>query len=177
MVALKKWTVDELLAMDRAGLLHPDKRFELLDGEVYEMPIGEEHADVVDALNELLVQQFAGKARVRVQNPVYLSPSDLPQPDFALLDPRQDYRSRHPQPENIYLIIEVAVTTLAHDRLKKLERYAQHGIVEVWIVNLEAGHTEVYRNPHHGEYLTRLTVPKGASVAPLAFPDTPVAPI
>lgn len=67
----KRWTVGELLAMDKAGLLDPEKHVELIDGEVYEMAIGEDHADVVDQFNEALVAKFAGRARVRVQNPVF----------------------------------------------------------------------------------------------------------
>ncbi|MER3556431.1 MAG: Uma2 family endonuclease [Meiothermus sp.] len=174
MVTLKKWTVDELLAMDKAGLLNPEKRIELIDGEVYEMPIGENHADVVDKLTEVLVKQFSGKARVRVQNPIFLDQADLVQPDFALLDAAQDYRNHHPRPESVYLVIEVSDTTLAHDRGKKLGRYARVGIREVWIVNLNAGYTEVYRDPHGDEYLTKFVVQKGSSVAPLAFPGDAV---
>ena len=102
MVTFKKWTVDELLAMEKAGLLKPDKRVELIDGEVYEMTIGEEHADVADRLTEVLVTTFAGRARVRVQNPIFLDQRDLPQPDFALIDPKPNYKHQHPRPENLY---------------------------------------------------------------------------
>ena len=160
--------------MDKAGLLHPEKRIELLDGEVYEMPIGEVHADFVDKLTEVLVRQFSGRARVRVQNPVFLDQTDLPQPDFALLDPTQDYKSHHPRPENVYWLIEVSDSTLSYDRGKKLGRYALLGIKEVWIVNLTAGYTEIYRDPLNGEYLTKFVVQPGQSVAPLAFPGDAV---
>jgi Uma2 family endonuclease len=51
-------------------------------------------------------------------------------------------------------IIELSDTSLLHDREKKLGRYARVGIREVWIVNLNAGYTEVYRDPHGEEYLT-----------------------
>jgi Uma2 family endonuclease len=45
MVTLKKWTVQDLLALEKAVRLEPDERIELLDGEVYKMqPIGEGHA-------------------------------------------------------------------------------------------------------------------------------------
>lgn len=177
MVTVKKWTVDELLAMDKAGLLDPSKRIELINGEIFEMPIGEQHADAVDHLNEVLVKQFAGKARVRVQNPIFLDQSNLPQPDFALLDPTQNYSTRHPGPESVYLLIEVSDSTLAHDRGRKLSQYALLGIREVWIVNLNAGYTEVYRDPQDGEYLTKFTVKKSQGVAPVAFPSDMVVPL
>lgn len=176
MVTLKKWTVDELLAMDRVGLLDSSKRIELVNGEIFEMPIGEQHADVVDYLTEVLVKRFAGKARVRVQNPIFLGQFDLPQPDFALVDLTKNYSAQHPRPENVYLVIEVSDATLGHDRGRKLCRYALFSIPEVWIINLSAGYTEVYRDPQDSEYLTKFTVKKGASVAPSAFSSDAVTP-
>ncbi len=42
MVKVKRWTSQEILALDKAGQLNPEKRYELLDREIYEMPpIGE----------------------------------------------------------------------------------------------------------------------------------------
>jgi Uma2 family endonuclease len=171
MVTLKKWTVQELLALDETGKLNPEKRYELLDGEVYEMqPIGEGHANELDSLVERFVLTFSGRARVRSQNPLYIEEFDLPQPDIALLDPKRDYSKRHPRPEDTYLVVEISDSTLAYDRGKKLRRYALALIREVWIINLKDRHTEVYRDPMGEEYLTRFVVKPGESIAPLAFP-------
>lgn len=63
---------------------------------------------------------------------------------------------------------------MSYDRGKKLGRYALLGIKEVWIINLNGGYTEVYRDPQNGEYLTKFAVQVGASVAPLAFPGDAV---
>jgi Uma2 family endonuclease len=173
MVTLKKWTVEDLLALEKAGRLDPDERIELLDGEVYKMqPIGEGHASETDYLTETFYRHFMDKAIVRVQNPVFLADSDLPQPDLALLRRDPDfYKKQHPKPEDIYLVVEVSDSTLSHDRGRKLKRYALAGIREVWIVNLPDNHTEVFRDPAGEEYLTRFVVPAGKTVAPLAFPD------
>lgn len=175
MVTLKKWTVEELLALDESGKLNPEKRYELLGGEVYEMqPIGEGHANEVDMIVEKLVLQFTGRARVRSQNPIFLGDYDLPQPDAVLLNPERDYSKQHPNFEDIYLAVEVSESTLAYDRGKKLKRYAEAGIREVWIVNLKDRHTEVYRDPMGEEYLTRFVVKPGQSISPLAFPNDKV---
>lgn len=173
----KRWTADELLAMEKAGLLDPEQHVELIDGEVYEIAMGEDHADVVDQLNEVLVAKFAGRARVRVQNPVFLDQNDLPQPDFALLDPAQNYKSHHPKPENTYLVIEVSDSTLVFDRGKQLKRYARMSVQEVWIINLQDRQTEVFRNPQGEEYLTRFVVQPGQTGAPLSFPNDAIAPL
>lgn len=173
MVTLKKWTVQDLLALEKAGRLDPEERIELLDGEVYKMqPIGEGHASETDYLTQLFVSRFVSKAIVRVQGPVLLDDSDLPQPDLALLrfDPTF-YRKQHPKPDDIYLVVEISDSTLAHDRGRKLKRYALAGVREVWIINLIANHTEVFRDPTGDEYLTRFVVKAGEAVAPSAFPD------
>lgn len=90
----------------------------------------------------------------------------------SLISP--DYRHHHPRPENVYWVIEVSDTTLAHDRGKMLGRYARVGIWEVWTVKLNAGYTEVYRDPYGEEFLTQSVVQKGSSLAPLAFPNDAV---
>ncbi|PZA06380.1 Uma2 family endonuclease [Meiothermus sp. PNK-Is4] len=175
----KRWTVDELLAMEKAGLLDPEKRIELLDGEVYEMPpTSEGHASSVDWLVRLFLKQFDERAVVRSQNPIRLDDEDLPLPDLALLEWKEDfYRQGHPRPENVYLVVEVSDATLWFDRSSKLKRYAKAGLREVWIVNLKDRQTEVFRDPSGEEYLTRFVVKPGESVAPLAFPDDPIPPL
>jgi Uma2 family endonuclease len=173
MVTLKKWTVQDLLALEKAGRLEPDERIELLDGEVYKMqPIGEGHAGETDWVSQLFQRHFMDKAIVRVQNPVFLDDGDLPQPDLALLkfDPTF-YRKQHPKPEDIYLVVEISDSTLTYDRGRKLKRYALAGVREVWIINLTAKHTEVFRDPAGDEYLTRFAVKVSEAVAPLAFPE------
>ncbi len=75
------------------------------------------------------------------------------------------------------MVIEVSDSTLAHDRGMKLSQYALLSIREVWIVNLNAGYTEVYRDPQDGEYLTKFTVKKSQGVVPVAFPDDAVVPL
>ncbi len=68
------FTVDEVLAMDRAGIFHPEERVELLDGEIIVMPpIGDPHADGTDRLDESFKEQLRRRARVRVQGPVRIN--------------------------------------------------------------------------------------------------------
>jgi Uma2 family endonuclease len=178
MVALKKWKVDELLAIDKAGLLNPEKRFELIEGELYEMPIGENHASILMRLNSILVPQFAGRALVNIQNLLRLGEFGLPQPDLALLEPSPDfYAQRHPEPSNVYLLIEIADSTLKYDQEVKLPSYARHGVREVWIVDVAAGQTLVYRNPQGSGYQTLEVVPAGQPIHPSAFPEDAILPL
>lgn len=147
-------TVDEYHRLGEAGVLDDDDRVELLEGQLVDMsPIGPRHALAVDALNELLLIAVAGRAGVRVQNPIELDGSTEPQPDLALVRrPWRGYPARHPQPEDIFLLVEVADTSLEIDRGAKLELYARADIPEFWLVDLATNGVFVYRNPTGGQY-------------------------
>jgi Uma2 family endonuclease len=132
--------VDEYHRMGRAGILPEDSRVELINGEIIDMaPIGSRHAGSVSQLNALLERATGDAAIVWVQNPIALSDHTEPQPDLALLRPREDfYKTAHPGPGDVLLVIEVADTTLAYDRDIKLPLYARASIPEAWLVDLAA---------------------------------------
>jgi len=140
--------------LGRAGILGEDDRVELLDGQLVDMsPIGPRHALAVDALTELLVGAVAGRATVRVQNPIELDATTEPQPDIALVRrPWRGYPSAHPQPGDVFLLVEVADTSLELDRGAKLELYARAGIHEFWIVDLTTNGVLVHRRPRGNRY-------------------------
>ena len=109
-------------------------------------PISRQHAACVDRLTELLVGELRGRAIVRVQNPIQLSDQSEPQPDFAILRRRPDfYANGHPQPSDVFALIEVSDTTLEFDRTVKVPLYAKDTIAEVWIVDLKAEAVQIYR--------------------------------
>src|SRR5258708_2048030 len=114
----RRFTVDEYHRMGRAGVFHEDDRVELLEGQIVEMsPIGPAHAGCVAVLTGVLSRRGGESVVVWVQNPVDLGERSEPQPDVALLAPRADaYRTAHPRARDILLAIEVADTSLEHDR-------------------------------------------------------------
>ena len=143
------FTVGDYHRMAETGVLRQDARVELLDGLVVEMsPIGSRHADCVDRLAELLFRAVSGQATVRVQNPVVLDDRSEPEPDVTLLRRRAGgYAAGHPRPADVILVIEVMDTSADRDREVKIPLYARAGIPEVWLVDLDAGTVEVYREP------------------------------
>ncbi|HEY0377723.1 MAG TPA: Uma2 family endonuclease [Pyrinomonadaceae bacterium] len=153
----KYWiTADEFEQMGRAGIFHPDARLELLEGEIYQMsPIGSPHAACVDFLSSFFNRHFGGRVIVRVQNPIRLNDISEPQPDIALLRPRDDfYRRAHPTPEDVLLVVEVADSTVETDRSYKMPLYARAGIPEAWLVNLPEERIELFAEPVGGDYQT-----------------------
>ena len=168
-----RFSVEEYYRMAETGILRPDARVELLNGEIVDMsPIGPFHGGVVNYLIEVFTAASRGRWVTAAQNPVHLSADSEPQPDLLLLKPSSDfYRKRHPQPEDVYLLIEVSDTSLTTDRDAKLPAYGRAGIAEAWIVNLNEETIEVYREPHFTGYGSRNILRSGQKAAPRAFPD------
>ena len=142
-------TVEEYHRMAEVGLLAPDARVELIEGEIIDMPpIGIRHAAAVRRLTEWLTSAVGDRAMVSCQLPVRLDARSEPQPDIALLVRREDfYAQRHPTAADTLLIIEVSETTLRYDRQTKLPLYARHGIPEMWIVDAAGKQLHVFRRP------------------------------
>ena len=145
---LHRLTVDEYEGMIASGALAEDDRVELIRGEVVpKMPIGDEHAACVGQLTFRLTPLLQRRALVWTRNPIRLAAS-MPEPDLALVHSRDDfYRSGKPRPADIDLVIEVADSSLATDRDSKATLYAENGIPEYGIVNLNDAAVEVHRGP------------------------------
>ncbi len=164
----KRWfSVDEYYRMAEAGILREDDRVELIEGEIVEMsPIGSRHAGCVKTLNALLGRHLGQTVVVSVQDPIYLDEFSVPQPDIALLRPREDFYTKgHPIPSDVLLVIEVADSSVEFDRNKKLPLYAQANIPEVWIINLPQETIEIYMQPVGGTYREIRLVKRGETVA------------
>ncbi len=163
--------------MAEAGILPPDARVELLEGQIVDMfPIGPFHSGVGTRLHTLFGRAGGERWIVRSQYPVHLNDGSEPQPDLALVKPREDfYVERHPQAEDVFLLVEVADSSVRFDREEKLPVYARAGIVEFWLVNLVEKVVEVYREPSSlGVYGFNHRFHVGEIVAPAAFPDVQI---
>ncbi len=171
------FTVDDYHRMAETGVLAWDARVELLDGLVVEMsPIGSPHAGCVNRLTRLFAIRAADVATVAVQNPTILDDRSEPQPDVMVLKYRADgYAARHPGPDDVLLLIEVAHTTLHKDREVKVPIYARTGVREVWLVDLEHDLIEIYRGPGADGYASVRTASRRDRLAPLLLPTVSLA--
>jgi Uma2 family endonuclease len=169
-------TVAEYYRMGEVGILSREARVELIEGEVIDMPpIGSLHAGTVDYIADVVRLACGGRAIVRTQNPVFLSLHSEPQPDIALLRPRSDfYRSSHPTPADVVLIVEVADTSLAYDTQIKLPLYARHGIPEVWLTDLPNRRFLVHRTPTPTGFQDVQTLTDLSAVTPLSLPGVSI---
>ena len=173
----RRFTVAEYVQLGRTGILHEDDRVELIDGDIVEMsPLGEAHTSCVKRSAALFSKRFADMAIVSVQDPVRLNEHNEPQPDLALLRPKDDfYASGHPTPEDILLIVEVADSSLDYDLRTKLPMYARAGVREVWVLNLIQSRLLVAVEPSPTGYQVTRVLRRGDVVSPSACPDVPIA--
>ena len=176
MIAKRKLSVADFLLMGESGVFAPDERVELLDGEIYTMsPPSSKHAAWVDRVMKALERTCGDRAIVRVQSPVGLSADSAPEPGVAVLAAKDDfYEAELPGAQDVYLAVEISLSSLNYDRTTKLSVYARAGVPEVWIVNLAERQLEVYREPVpvSGRYRVRLLLGLDEAVAPIAIPGT-----
>jgi Uma2 family endonuclease len=122
-----------------------DEKVELVYGRiVHRSPIGGPHRYAVRHLTEILGQALRGRANLEIQSSFAASEDSEPEPDVAVV-PLGDYLDA--PPNQAFLIIEVAQSSLADDRGWKATLYASCGVPEYWIVNLVDDVIEVYREP------------------------------
>lgn len=173
----RRFTVDEYHRMADAGVLREDDRVELLDGQIVVMsPIGSRHAGTVGRLNHLFSQRVAGRAIVRVQNPIVVGQYWEPHPDVCLLRLRDDfYAGAHPRGDDVLLVVEVADTSAEDDRERKLPGYARAAIAEAWLVDLAHDAIEVHREPGAEGYREVQVLKRGETLVPLAFPTAAIS--
>jgi Uma2 family endonuclease len=170
---VKTWTVDDYHRMLETGILTEGDRVELLNGQIIEMnPQLPPHAATTQRAFRYLDRLLETVAYVRMQLPITLKPKSEPEPDIAVvrLD-ANEYGDRHPTANDIFLIIEVADSTLLSDRQQKKTIYAKAGISDYWILDVNTRQVYVFREPISDGYQQEIILSANTLLAPIAFPD------
>ncbi|MDB9540696.1 Uma2 family endonuclease [Anabaenopsis tanganyikae CS-531] len=170
---LRLWTVEEYHRMAAAGIFAVDERVELLEGKIIWMIAkGTAHRSAVGRTDYLLKNRLANLAWVSIQDPIKLNEMSEPEPDIAVVkvDPL-DYADHHPTPPEVYLIIEVADSSLKIDCDTKAKAYSQAGITDYWVLDVTSRQLHVFREPTQLGYESAAILPEDATISPLAFPD------
>ena len=151
----RKFTVKEYDLMVEAGILKNDDKVELIAGEIIQIAHkGLSHASCLRRLDRIFNKLLYSQVIVDTQIPIQLNDESEPEPDLILLKLRDDfYEEKHPQPEDIFLLVEVADSTIKYDREIKIPLYAENGIYEVWLIDINQQLVEVYRQAKGNSYL------------------------
>jgi Uma2 family endonuclease len=150
----KRLGVDQYEQMVEHGILPETNRFELINGRIVEKDVKKPPHSVATGLCLKALQRSLPPGwHVRKEDPVRIpNRRSEPEPDVSVVrGDIRDYETRHPDPADVALVVEVTRTTAAKDR--KLARvYGAGGIPAYWIVNLPRHRLEVYEGPVGGQY-------------------------
>ena len=163
--------------MSDLEILLPDERTELIDGEVIAMAAQNPPHVVSTKLGyDYLLDLLKTQALIRSQAPIRLSDRSLPEPDISIVRPIVDqYLTRHPEPDDLFWIIEVSDATLNYDLNKKAKLYARANIQEYWVIDAVERHVYVHRDPREGVYQNQTIFRESDSLCSLAFPKIRIA--
>jgi len=165
-ITRKRFTVDDYYKLAEIGVWSEDDHVELIDGEIFEMgPMSCKHARCVLFLNEIVNEMLHHKARIGSQLPVRLNNYYELEPDILVLTPKKDhYHYSPPTAEDVYLLIEVSLSSINIDLKSKLPQYAESGVPEVWVVDLENEVVHQFTEPLGGEYQNHIIHQKNESI-------------
>jgi Uma2 family endonuclease len=176
-VAVRRLSVQDYHQMAESGILQPDERVELLEGQMIQMAAkGTAHSAAVTRIEQLLRNRLGNRVLLRFQDPVRLDDYSEPEPDVAVVQPNTLlYEDHHPTPAEVFLLIEVADTSLKFDCEVKALAYSRSGITDYWVLDVSDRKLHVYRVPSADGYQSEAILAEALTIAPLAFPECIIA--
>lgn len=164
----RAFTVRDVLAMVEAGVLGRDERFELIGGEIVPMsPKGIRHERLKQWIMEKLVRELPMHLQTIPETTLYLSDDTFIEPDFVVYPRESGLENLSPQ--TCLLAIEIADSSLAYDLGRKARLYAEFGIGELWVVDVDACVTTVHRQPKANRFAEIASHAEDAMLTPTAF--------
>lgn len=141
-----RFTLEEVLAMQGAGILH-DRRTELIDGEIVHMATdGELHRRWSNELTLWLARRLdPERHRFLVSTTLPLGEGWAPSPDFYIYPAEIDEGAV--AAGNVLLVVEESDSSLRRDLKAKPDDYARYGVQDYWAIDLNARRLHVHRDP------------------------------
>ena len=145
-------TVADVYALQEQGVIDEREHFELIDGEIVPMAAAKfsHHEWMNSRLNEALAIAKPHAAALVVVPSLTLNETTFVEPDLALWPrtiPSQEARG-----PDTWLVVEVAVSSLAYDVREKMRLYARHGVRDYWVVDAVRRTIRVHRLPGPNGY-------------------------
>ena len=173
--SVRKISVEDYDKMVAHGIFDEDEAIELWGGFLVAMsPKDSKHANAVRRVDRIIEKVLGEKIVFSAQDPIRLDDFSEPEPDVALLvPPIENYDDSHPTPKDIYLVMEIAETSVEKDRNKAFS-YARNEIRQYLLLNLNTSEIEDYREPAADGYRFKQTHDKAASFNFVAFPEVTI---
>jgi Uma2 family endonuclease len=170
----RRWSVAEIEAMVAKGIIAEDERFELIGGEVVPMsPKGARHELVKIALNRFFQRAAPDHLEIAPEMTLRLDKDSFVEPDFCVFRRGLDLKAL--DGAAVLLAVEIADTSLAYDRGRKIEIYGAYGVREVWVINANTLSTRVHRELAQGNYGQTPDISYGQRLEPVLAPELAVS--
>ncbi len=164
----RAFMVADVLAMVEAGILARNERFELIGGEIVPMsPKGIRHEIIKQWLNKKLVFNLVEGLDTIPETTFYLADDTFIESDFVIY-PSGELEKLNP--ENCKLAIEIADSSRSYDLGRKAKLYAEFGITELWVIDVNSRSTHVHLNPQDGIYTSVQEMQTDEDVVPQNIP-------
>ena len=174
---VRKFTVAEYYRMAEVGILSPEERVQLIEGEIIVMPpMGPGHSGKIIRSGHLFYGLAGGQFLVGQQVPLHLDDGSEPETDVMLLRPRADcYETIHPTPADTFVVIEVSDSTLEFDRNRKAQVYGRAGVAQTLVLNLPEDCIENFTEPGPQGYARHTIHRRGDKIQLIALPHLELA--
>jgi Uma2 family endonuclease len=178
---LYRMTLEKYEEMVETGAFSDRDRVHLINGYLVQKKTQHDPHSTADELcGRALDKALPPGWHVRSAKPVRLPPDSKPEPDRSVVRGEiRDYSARSPGPADTGLIVEIAVSSLAQDRMQS-GICAAADIPVYWIVDVVGRQVEVYSQPGTDGYRVRAdynagqhipVVPDGVQVGSVAVND------
>jgi Uma2 family endonuclease len=161
----RRWTVAEIEAAVRLGVIDEDERFELIDGDVVPMsPKGSKHESYKVSLNQFWMRRKSDRYVIAPETTLRLDDSSFLEPDFIFYDSK--VKIAQLAPSNTLLAVEISDSTLAYDTGPKPRLYARHGVPALWVIDVTTLDTHVFERAGPEGYASRRSIGPGETLQP-----------
>ncbi len=165
----RHWTVDEFYRAAAVGKFDEPDGLELVHGRLNRIMQGDRHANLRARVSRRLRRVLDPPLFARDENPLHIAFDGEPIPDVMFIY-QEEYEGRHPYPEDVALLIEVADTSVIYDLGEKALLYAQAGITDYWVVVVSEPLVVVHREPTPEGYCEVTRLAGSDTLSPLAAP-------
>ena len=140
----RAFSVKDVLRMQKTGVIGPDEKFELVEGEIVPMQSKTNlHELIKSYLIFKLVRAMPDDLWLGVESSMYLADRTILEPDLVVY--KRGLKLETIRGPDIILAIEVALTTLTYDRGLKASLYAKYGVQELWVIDAAKRRTFVHK--------------------------------
>ncbi len=169
----RAFTNEDVRKMTEVGIFDEDEPIELIKGEIVPMaPELDTHMRPRALLTRVFNRALSDQWVVASEGSLFLSEDLELKPDLHVF-PRT-MRSEDVRGGDVLLVVEVAATSQHRDFVVKVPIYAQAGVRELWVLDVDARRASIFTDPRDGAYASRVDLDADAPLSPQALPEVRV---